>query len=113
MNSVALLSAGGDITLGEAALDLVLGLLIVFVVLAVLIGVIYLLKAVFALFAKAAKEEAQPTVNSDIVDAAKACEPNADEIAAVIAAVTSLYYEDVTKNAKCAPFKVKNIYRVK
>ncbi len=110
--SSLLFSAKANISLGDALLDFVIVMVIVFLVLVVLIGIIYLMKAIFAIASNLKKEKEQ-TVSAPVDEKEIVTSCDEEEVAAVISAVLSLYYSDVCGSDKKAPFVVKKIYKIK
>lgn len=109
--SSLLFAAKANISIGEALLDLVLGTVIIFIVLAVLIGIIYLMKLVFELAGRKKKKEMPAITETEKSNSVAVCDD--EEVAAVIGAVLSLYYDECAVATKKAPFIVKNIYKIK
>lgn len=117
MSNICLSASGGDPTLGMIVVYGIIGQILIFLVLAVLIGIIYLVRLVFLMIVGKKEDAAKP-----VETAAPAPQPQSpsvaesaasdEEIAAAIGAVMSVYYGSAAVTGKCAPFKVKKIYKI-
>ena len=115
MSNICLSASGSDPTLGMIVVYGIIGQILIFLVLAVLIGIIYLVRLVFLMIVGKKEDAAKPVETAAPQSQSPSVAESAasdEEIAAAIGAVMSVYYGSAAVTGKCAPFKVKKIYKI-